>query len=112
MNKLWFKEFRTKSAAILQKFGRELMLPIAILPFAGLLLGIGGAIGANKLKTDLAAQTTALVFKSMSEIVFANLPVPFCIAVVITFTNEAGSAAFIGLLGFLVFQSSQMPFIH
>lgn len=113
MNKLWFKEFRAKSASILQKFGRGLMLLIAILPFAGLLLGIGGAIfGANAGKFNVAAQTTAQVFKSMSDIVFANLPVLFCIAVVITFANDAGAAAFIGLLGFMVFQSSQTPFIH
>ena len=30
--------------ASLQQFGKALMLPIAILPAAGLLLGIGGAL--------------------------------------------------------------------
>lgn len=29
--------------AVLQKIGRSFMLPIAILPMAGILLGIGGA---------------------------------------------------------------------
>lgn len=37
-----FKDFSSKTTALLQKFGRGLMLPISILPFAGLLLGIGG----------------------------------------------------------------------
>lgn len=106
-----FKDFSSKTTALLQKFGRGLMLPISILPFAGLLLGIGGAVGAN-FSHDPTATTVASALKSMSDIVFANLAILFVISIVITFTNDSGSGAFMAILGYLVFNSTQTPFIH
>ena len=99
-----------KAMEVLQKFGRGLMLPISVLPFAGILLGIGGVIGAN-VDTE-AGKIAAGIFKGMSEVVFGNLPILFAIAVVITFTGESGSAAFMGIIGYLVFNASQTVFIH
>ncbi|KAF5295708.1 hypothetical protein FQA39_LY12881 [Lamprigera yunnana] len=39
--------------------------------------------------------------KGMSEVVFANLPLAFCVAVTITFTKESGSAAFMSIIRYL-----------
>ena len=108
--KEWWKQRRNKWSANLQKFARGLMLPISVLPFAGLLLGIGGAIGANDNSASGVIATN--IFKGMSEIIFANFAIMFCVAVTITFTSESGAAAFIAIISYLVFSSSQIPFIH
>ncbi|CAE76707.1 PTS transporter subunit EIIC [Mycoplasma mycoides] len=112
INKDNFKQFSSKTTAILQKFGRGLMLPISILPFVGLLLGIGGVIGANISTTNHTGLIVSKSLKAMSEIVFANLAILFTISIVITFTGESGSAAFLAILGYLVFNSTQSAFIH
>lgn len=95
---------------VLQKLGRGLMLPISVLPFAGILLGIGGAIGAN-VHTE-GGIIAAGIFKGMSEVIFGNLPVLFTIAIAITFTGESGAAALMAVIGYLVFSASQTVFIH
>ena len=63
----------------LQKIGKAFMLPIAILPAAGLLLGIGGAL-SNPVTVAtypvLNNDVLQAIFKVMSqagEVVFANL---------------------------------------
>lgn len=109
--KNFFKRGKNGSIkAFFSQLSRGLMLPIAILPIAGLLLGIGGAIGAN-VNTE-TGKIFANIFKSMSDVVFANLPFLFCIAITITFTKDKGTAAFASGLAFLVFCSSQMPFLQ
>lgn len=63
-----------------QQFGKSFMLPIAILPAAGLLLGIGGALSnPNTVKAYPILDITLLqnIFTLMSaagSIVFQNLP--------------------------------------
>ena len=99
-----------KFKAFFAQLSRGLMLPIAILPIAGLLLGIGGAIGAN-VNTD-TGQVVANIFKAMSDVVFGNLPILFCIAITITFSKDKGTAGFISALAYLVFSSSQLPFLQ
>lgn len=99
-----------KIKSFFSQLSRGLMIPIAILPIAGLLLGIGGAIGAN-VKTD-AGQVIANIFKGMSDVVFANLPLLFCIAITITFSKDKGASGFMSALAFLVFSSSQLAFIQ
>ncbi|RXY97027.1 PTS glucose transporter subunit IIBC [Malacoplasma penetrans] len=110
-----FKKGETKNKGKVKDFfsqlSRGLMLPIAILPIAGLLLGIGGAIGANIPQTsDL--QILANIFKAMSQVVFDSLPILFCVAITITFSKDRGTAAFSSLLAYLVFCSIQVPFIQ
>ena len=63
----------------LQKIGKAFMLPIAILPAAGLLLGIGGAL-SNPVTVAtypvLNNDVLQAIFKVMSqagEVIFANL---------------------------------------
>jgi len=71
--------------ATLQRFGKALMLPIAVLPAAGLLLGIGGTLSnPNTLKVfgflDIRwIQIIFMLMESAGKIVFENLPVLFAV---------------------------------
>ena len=78
---------------VLQRVGRSFMLPIAILPVAGLLLGIGGSFtNATMLETygltGILGPGTVLfaifeVMREAGDIVFANLPIIFAMGVAI-----------------------------
>ena len=69
----------------LQKIGKAFMLPIAILPAAGLLLGIGGALSnPTTVATYPVLNNTLLqgIFKVMAaagNVVFANLALLLCV---------------------------------
>lgn len=98
---------------ILQKIGKAFMLPIALLPAAGILLGIGGAftnetmIQAYGLEEVLGKGTVAnsilYLMKYTGEVIFANLPLMFAAAIPIGLAKvEKGTAALAGVVGFLV----------
>ncbi|MGF7102118.1 PTS transporter subunit EIIC [Borreliella kurtenbachii] len=98
---------------ILQKVGKAFMLPIALLPAAGILLGIGGAftnetmIQAYGLEEFLGKGTVAssvlYLMKYTGEVIFANLPLMFAAAIPIGLAKvEKGTAALAGVVGFLV----------
>ncbi|MEV4946089.1 PTS transporter subunit EIIC [Streptomyces sp. NPDC053755] len=86
----------------LQKVGRSLQLPIAVLPAAGILLRLGqpDVFGKDGLGWDKVAS----VFATAGGAVFDNLPMLFCIGVAIGFAKKAdGSTALAALVGFLVY---------
>ncbi|MFC5801550.1 PTS transporter subunit EIIC [Streptomyces formicae] len=88
----------------LQKVGRSLQLPIAVLPAAGILLRLGqpDVFGADGLGWDKVAS----VFATAGDAVFANLPLLFCIGVAIGFAKKSdGSTALAALVGFLVYKN-------
>ncbi|MDX2647783.1 PTS transporter subunit EIIC [Streptomyces sp. PA03-1a] len=88
----------------LQKVGRSLQLPIAVLPAAGILLRLGqpDVFGADGLGWDKVAS----VFATAGGAVFDNLPLLFCIGVAIGFAKKAdGSTALAALVGFLVYSN-------
>ncbi|BFH17136.1 hypothetical protein J6TS7_25570 [Paenibacillus dendritiformis] len=72
-----------------QRFGKSFMLPIAVLPAAGLLLGIGGALSnPNTVSTypflDVPwLQHVFTIMSSAGSIVFANLALLFAIGVAV-----------------------------
>ncbi|MGL5205369.1 MAG: PTS transporter subunit EIIC, partial [Metamycoplasmataceae bacterium] len=99
------KKSKGKVKQFFDQLSRGLMLPIAILPIAGLLLGIGGSIGANV--TSETGIIFANIFKGMSDVIFGNLPILFCIAITITFSKDKGASGFAAVLAYLVFASSQ-----
>ncbi|MCG7206997.1 MULTISPECIES: PTS transporter subunit EIIC [Streptomyces] len=87
----------------LQKVGRSLQLPIAVLPAAGLLLRFGQQDIHDKL--HLPDKVTA-VFATAGGAIFDNLPMLFCIGVAIGFAKKAdGSTALAALVGFLVYSN-------
>ncbi|PXX49469.1 PTS glucose transporter subunit IIBC [Aquitalea magnusonii] len=88
-----------QSFAFLQKIGKSLMLPVAVLPVAGLLLGIGA--------TDFHTQSTVLLailslMKNAGDVIFGNLPLIFAVGVALGFTENDGVAAIAATIGFLV----------
>ena len=93
----------------LQKVGKAFMLPIAILPAAGLLLGIGGAlsseatIAAYPMLNVPALQALFKVMNAAGNIVFANLPLLLSIGLCIGLAKkDKGVAALAGVVGYLV----------
>ncbi|MFF0107863.1 PTS transporter subunit EIIC [Streptomyces hirsutus] len=88
----------------LQKVGRSLQLPIAVLPAAGILLRFGqpDVFGADGLGWD----KVAAVFATAGGAIFDNLPLLFCIGVAIGFAKKSdGSTALAALVGFLVYSN-------
>ncbi|WP_432721048.1 PTS transporter subunit EIIC [Staphylococcus shinii] len=96
-----------------QQFGKSFMLPIAILPAAGLLLGIGGALSnPNTVKAypvlDIGLLQNIFILMSFAgNIVFQNLPVIFAIGVAIGLAkSDKGTAGLAAMLGFLIMNAS------
>lgn len=96
-----------------QQFGKSFMLPIAILPAAGLLLGIGGALSnPNTIKAypllDIELlQNIFILMSSAGNIVFQNLPVIFAVGVAIGLAkSDKGTAGLAAMLGFLIMNAS------
>ena len=108
---------KDKIFSVLQRVGRSFMLPIAILPVAGLLLGIGGSftnatmIEAYHLEAVLGEGTLLhgllLVLSDCGNIVFANLPIIFAMGVAIGMAKkEKEVAALSGAVAFFVMHSA------
>ena len=102
---------------VLQRVGRSFMLPIAILPVAGLFLGIGGSFtNANMIEayglTKILGEGTLLhallvVLNKCGDIVFANLPLIFAMGVAIGMAKkEKDVAALSGAIAFLIMHSA------
>lgn len=108
---------KDKIFGILQRVGRSFMLPIAILPVAGLLLGIGSSftnetmLETYGLMRILGSGTIfAAVFGVMSEagnVVFANLPILFAMGVAIGMAKkEKEVAALSAAIAFFIMHAS------
>ncbi|RKO63057.1 glucose-specific PTS transporter subunit IIBC [Caldibacillus debilis] len=96
-----------------QQFGKSFMLPIAVLPAAGLLLGIGGALSnPNTVKAypflDIEwLQGIFTIMSSAGNIIFANLALLFAIGVAVGLAKtDKGTAGLAGMLGFLVMNAT------
>ncbi len=93
----------------LQRIGKALMVPVAILPAAGLLLGIGAGMKNMYIQiNDVDAvpegwfNLIASTMEGAGDVVFANLALLFAIGVAIGLTADAGVAALAATTGFLV----------
>ncbi|MGW3040127.1 PTS transporter subunit EIIC [Kitasatospora sp. NPDC001159] len=98
------KKFGQNLLQGLQKIGRSLQLPIAVLPAAGLLLRLGqdDVFG----KDGLGWNKVASVFATAGDGVFSNLPLLFAVGIAIGFAKKAdGSTALAALVGFLVYKN-------
>lgn len=93
----------------LQKIGKAFMLPIAILPAAGLLLGIGGALSnPNTVKAYPGLDNPVLqgifgIMAAAGTVVFANLALLLAVGLCIGLAKrDKGTAALAGVVGYLV----------
>lgn len=103
----------------LQKIGKSFMLPIAILPAAGLLLGIGGALSnPNTVQTYPVLNIPWLqgIFQIMSsagDVVFGNLALIMCIGLSVGLAKkDKGTAALAGAVAFLVMNAAIQGMIN
>lgn len=108
---------KDKIFGVLQRVGRSFMLPIAILPVAGLLLGLGGSFtNETMLKTyglmKIMGPGTVLnlilqVMSAAGNIIFMNLPVIFAMGVAIGMAKkEKEVAALASVISFFIMHAS------
>ncbi|MFC4023540.1 glucose-specific PTS transporter subunit IIBC [Oceanobacillus longus] len=96
-----------KAFGVLQKVGKALMLPVALLPAAGLLLGFGNAAQQETMLGYLPflqadwIQLLATVMEDAGGVIFDNLPLIFAIGVAIGLAAD-GAAGLAALVGYLV----------
>lgn len=91
----------------LQKIGRALMVPVAALPAAALLMGIGYWIDPDGWGTN--SQLAALLIKSGAAII-DNMSILFAVGVAFGMSKEKdGAAALSGLVGYLVITTLLSP---
>ncbi|UTH75084.1 PTS glucose transporter subunit IIBC [Chromobacterium sp. IIBBL 290-4] len=89
----------SQSFAFLQKIGKSLMLPVSVLPVAGLLLGIGAT---DFHTTNSIALAILSLMKNSGDVIFGNLPLIFAVGVALGFTENDGVAAIAAVIGHLV----------
>lgn len=90
------KSFLNSLFPSLQKVGKSLMLPVSVLPIAGILLGVGSAhfgILPDVLSNMMAASGDA---------VFSSLPLLFAIGVALGFANNDGISALAAVIGYMI----------
>ena len=108
---------KDKIFGVLQRIGRSFMLPIAILPVAGLLLGLGSsftnqtAIATYRLEGNLGEGTflhsLLVVMNHVGSAIFDNLPLIFAVGVAIGMAKkEKEVAALAALIAFFVMHIS------
>ena len=108
---------KDKIFSILQRIGRSFMLPIAILPVAGLLLGIGSSFtNATTIETygltGILGEGTILhsllvIMNSVGSAVFNNLPLIFAVGVAIGMAKkEKEVAALSAVIAFFVMNTA------
>ncbi|HEY2492194.1 MAG TPA: glucose-specific PTS transporter subunit IIBC [Paenibacillus sp.] len=97
-----------KLFGVLQRVGKALMLPVAILPAAGLLLGIGNMLinpdflqYATALDTEWV-RSVATIMMNAGQIVFDNLALLFAVGVAIGLAGGEGVAGLAAIIGYLV----------
>ena len=107
------KNMKDKIFGVLQRVGRSFMLPIAILPVAGLLLGIGSSFtnettiatyGLQKiLGSGTLLNSLLIIMNKVGSAVFDNLPLIFAVGVAIGMTKkEKEVAALSALIAYFV----------
>lgn len=108
---------KDKIFGVLQRVGRSFMLPIALLPVAGLFLGIGSSFtNETVLETynlmgimgpGTFIYTILLVMKNAGSVVFDNLPLIFAVGVAIGMAKkEKAVAALAGVIGFFIMHTA------
>ena len=81
----------------LQKIGKCMMLPVSVLPVAGILLGVGSA------NFSWLPPSVSQIMAQSGSAIFSNLPLLFAIGVAIGLTDNDGVAALASTVGFAVF---------
>ncbi len=97
-----------KAFAVLQKVGKSLMLPVALLPAAGLLLAFGNMfqnpeflVNAPIFKAEWF-QLVARIMEQSGGVIFGNLALLFAVGVAVGLSDGDGVAGLAAIVGFLI----------
>ena len=99
--------------AVLQRVGRSFMLPIALLPIAGLLLGIGSSLTNQTMVNSFGLTgilgvgkplyNIMLILADTGSIIFSNLPILIAMGIALGMANnEKGAAVLSAAISFFV----------
>ncbi|OIK15891.1 PTS glucose transporter subunit IICBA [Bacillus sp. MUM 116] len=101
-----------KLFGVLQKIGKALMLPVAILPAAGILLALGDAL-QNETLLNLApflnnhgVAMVASIMDQAGNVIFGNLPLLFAVGVAVGLAGGDGVAGLAAIVGFLIMNAT------
>ena len=83
-----------------QKFGKALLVVVAVMPAAGLMISIGKLIGMSFDAT--LVQTIARVMEDIGWAIIGNLHILFAVAIGGSWAKERAGGAFAGLLAFIL----------
>ncbi|NMA90052.1 MAG: PTS transporter subunit EIIC, partial [Amphibacillus sp.] len=92
----------------LQKIGKSLMLPVALLPAAGILLAFGASFSQETWVEQFpwfGNEGVQLILEIMNQaggIIFDNLPLLFAVGVAIGLSRGDGVAGLAAIIGFLI----------
>lgn len=95
----------------LSKISGAFMLPVSVMAIAGLFLGIGASMSSNAKDAQEWLKTLGDFISSLGAPIFQAMPALFMVAVIISFTDDIGTAIFSGLIAFLIFNGIQNVFI-
>ncbi|GAA4890633.1 PTS glucose transporter subunit IIBC [Ferrimonas pelagia] len=82
--------------ATLQKVGKALMLPVSVLPVAGIMLGVGAA------NFSFLPEIVSQLLEAAGGAVFSNMGLLFAMGVALGFTKNDGVAAVAALVGYAI----------
>jgi len=97
-----------KAFGILQKVGKSLMLPVALLPAAGLLLAFGNMFQNPEFLASAPFfdagwfQMVAKVMEQSGDVIFGNLALLFAVGVAVGLADGEGVAGLAAIVGFLI----------
>lgn len=108
---------KTRIFGILQRVGRSFMLPIAVLPIAGLFLGIGSCLTNETTITSLHLEAVLgketflhsflTILMKVGSVFFNNLPLIFAAAVALGMAKKAKEVAVLSsIIAFLVMHTT------
>lgn len=97
-----------KLFGVLQQVGKALMLPVALLPAAGMLLAFG-TMFQQEYFLEYAPifdvtwiQSIAKVMSASGDVIFGNLPLLFAVGVAVGLAGGEGVAGLAAIVGFLI----------
>lgn len=101
---------KTTMWEFLQSLGKTFMLPVALLAFSGILLGIGSSLSSSAIREaiplldNIVLQYLFMWMTKIGLVAFIYLPVMFAVAIPLGLAREEkGVAAFAGFVGYAAF---------
>lgn len=97
-----------KIFAVLQKVGKAIMVPVAILPAAGILLALGNVLHNDMLIQFMpfldndTVRLISAVMEGAGDIVFTNLSLLFAVGVAVGLAGGDGVAGIAAIIGYLI----------